>query len=97
VCSHQAQSTHSRATQAQSLTSHSCTSGSRDCTVRVWDIMIGQVELTLEGHSGSVFDVIFSPDGSKLASGSYDCTVRVWDVISNAVGALFYKVEARGK
>jgi WD40 repeat protein len=35
---------------------------------------------TLEGHSGSVDSVVFSPDGSRAASGSGDSTVRVWDV-----------------
>ena len=35
---------------------------------------------TLEGHSGFVWSVAFSPDGSRVASGSYDNTVRVWDV-----------------
>ena len=35
---------------------------------------------TLEGHSGEVWSVVFSPNRSRVASGSDDKTVRVWDV-----------------
>jgi WD40 repeat protein len=37
-------------------------------------------EHTLEGHSGGVNSVVFSPDGSRVASGSDDWTARIWDV-----------------
>src|ERR1700721_2210858 len=57
-------------------------SGSRDNTVRLWDVMSGTNTATLQGHSSNVFSVVFSPDGLRVASGSQDKTIRLWDVMS---------------
>jgi len=55
-------------------------SGSRDKTVRVWDLEAGTPLATLEGHTDFVYGVAVTADGRRAVSGSYDKTVRVWDL-----------------
>ncbi len=38
-----------------------------------------QLRTALAGHSGTVWSIAYSPDGTTIATGSGDNTVRLWD------------------
>jgi WD40 repeat protein len=58
-------------------------SGSRDATLRVWDLDTGACRHTLRGHTDSVRCLELS--GRFAVSGSYDYSVRVWDYVNGVV------------
>lgn len=57
-------------------------SGSRDMTLKVWDLESGAVFTTLEGHGGAVSRGAISPNGRHAISASWDKTMKLWDLES---------------
>ncbi|MBL8295023.1 MAG: winged helix-turn-helix domain-containing protein [Bryobacterales bacterium] len=55
-------------------------SGSRDNTLRVWDLEGRQAPRVLEGHTNAIRAVAITADGTRAISGSEDRTLRVWDL-----------------
>ena len=55
-------------------------SGSKDDTIRLWDMQTRTLRKTLIGHTGAVSNVAFSADGKILASGSSDSTICLWSM-----------------
>ena len=62
-------------------------SGSTDGTIKLWDVSTGRVVKTLQGNSGLICSVVFSPVsiatqgfGQTIASCDYDGFIRIWNV-----------------
>lgn len=69
--------------------------GSWDHVVRILDESSGRILTTLEGHSGPVRALAFSPDGQLLASGSDDGTAKIWNLLSGGEQAQLVGHEKR--
>ncbi|MDB9495501.1 response regulator [Spirulina major CS-329] len=55
-------------------------SGSKDSTIKTWDLRTGRETGTITGHAASVLSIAISPDGDHIISSSTDNTIRIWDI-----------------
>ncbi len=62
--------------------------GSRDGTIRLWNIDSGKLKKRLIEHKDFINGPAFSPDGKKLASGSEDGLILVWNLETGTHKAL---------
>ena len=55
-------------------------SGSRDKTIKIWDLASATCLHTLAGHTDEVNCLLALANASRLISGSSDSTIRVWEL-----------------
>ncbi|MBD2665947.1 WD40 repeat domain-containing protein [Richelia sinica] len=64
-------------------------SGSRDKTVRIWNLESGELLQTLKGHRDGVYAVALCPNEQIIASGSADKTIKLWHLESGELLGTF--------
>jgi WD40 repeat protein len=68
--------------------------GSRDTTVRLWDLASRRELRRLEGHEEGIVSLAVTQDGRYAASASFDATLRVWRLDTGKCLATFHGEEA---
>lgn len=56
--------------------------GSRDKTMKLWELATGREVRTYLGHTGTVNNIRFSRSGSYAITSSGDGTARIWDILT---------------
>ena len=51
-----------------------------DGVLRLWDVDREQQVETIAGQLKTYYDLVFSPDDSRLVGGGYDGTITMWDL-----------------
>src|SRR5688572_13041696 len=69
-------------TVAISPDSNLLVTGSRDKSIKLWEISTGREIRSLLGHEMTVTCLDFSSDGKFIISGSNDKTIRIWETTS---------------
>jgi len=70
-------------------------SGSRDRTIKIWQVSTGACVKTLQGHDNWVRQVLIHPSGRFIVSCGDDKTIRVWDLSKG--GRNSFKIESAHK
>src|SRR5688572_13227907 len=59
--------------------------GSRDKTMKLWELATGREVRTFLGHTGTVNNIRFSVKGNYAITSSGDGTAKIWEVITGKV------------
>mmetsp|Transcript_114642 Transcript_114642/g.220921 ORF Transcript_114642/g.220921 Transcript_114642/m.220921 type:complete len:312 (+) Transcript_114642:94-1029(+) len=70
------------AAEIKAETFQALVTASHDGTAKIWNIDVGECEMTLHGHSGKVLAALFSPNSRLVATCSEDHTAKLWSVVT---------------
>ena len=56
-------------------------SGSKDKTIRIWNLLDKKQEAILKGDAGYINRLVTSKDSEYIISGSSDGTIRIWNIL----------------
>ena len=62
-------------------------------SIRVWNVITGEIQVTLTGHNDLVTDAVFSDDDKFLVSGAKDFSIVLWD-LSTGVAVKTFGMDA---
>lgn len=65
-------------------------SGSKDSTLKVWNLKTHKLLFDLPGHADEVYAVDWSPDGTCVASGSKDKLVKMFVIFFRIFISIFF-------
>lgn len=74
-----------------SVDSRLALSGSKDHTLKLWEVATGRCLRTFEGHVDWVNSVCLSTDSRLALSGSSDYTLKLWEVATGQCIRTFYR------
>lgn len=64
------------------IAAHTWNGSEENGTIQLWDIESTEINSVFNGHTGSVWDICFSPNGESIISIGQDQTIRLWNVTS---------------
>ena len=81
---------HESHTNALAYWNNTIATGFTDQDILIFDALTGSQTAVLSGHTGCVWSLTFSSDGTLLVSGSADTTVKLWDVQTGGIIKTLY-------
>lgn len=64
-------------------------SGSRDKTIKLWELSTGREIRSFLGHESTINDLFITPDGKHFVSSSADFTAKLWNIASGELVRTF--------
>jgi WD40 repeat protein len=77
---------------AASPVDHRLAIGNMAGEIQILDMDTMETVARMEGHSGPIYNLTFSPDGQTLLSSSQDCSLRSWNATTGQFEHYFEKV-----